>query len=390
MVFSCTKVEVAIKSFREAAIVLVSNTVPFNDLGRIDSVKKTSLKEAFNRVLESGLYVLGPEHDAFELELARYVGVRYALGCANGTDAIQIALRAMGVVAGDTVVTAANAGGYTTTAASLIGAKVAFADVDIKSHLLTVETLKELVSALPVLPRVIVVTHLYGAAAPVREIVKWSNSLGILVLEDCAQALGAFDGSLKVGSIGHASTTSFYPTKNLGALGDAGAVMTNNADVAEKVLALRQYGWASKYNSTVPLGTNSRLDEVQAGFLRIGLGALDANNERRREIHTRYFLSGSSALRFVNQANPGFVAHLAVVEALDRKNVVEHFKSLGVSTAIHYPVPDHLQISLGIFSNPVPLSNTELLAERVLSLPLFPELTEHEIDIVCRAIVDLG
>jgi dTDP-4-amino-4,6-dideoxygalactose transaminase len=348
------------------------------------------MSETFSRVLKSGWYVLGPEHDNLESELASFVEARFALGCANGTDALQIALRALGVSPADTVVTAANAGGYTTTAARLIGASVAYADIDSETHLLTVKTLKALIDALPIQPKVIVVTHLYGAAAPVTEIVEWAHGLGIAVVEDCAQALGAFDGQFRVGSVGDVATTSFYPTKNLGALGDGGAIFTNNPEIAEKVVALRQYGWTSKYHATIPMGTNSRLDELQAAFLRIKLGSLDEHNDRRRLIHSKYSNAAGKSVRFVNQSGPGYVGHLAVIEVQDRDLAIRHFESRGVSTAIHYPVPDHLQLSLGSFRNPVTLPNTELLAQRILSLPLFPELTDREIEVTENAISELG
>lgn len=365
-------------------------TVPFNDLGRLKPGLAQAIDETFSRVLRDGWYVLGPEHDSFQNELSNFLAVRFALGCANGTDAIQIALRALGVTLGDTVVTAANAGGYTTTAARLIGANVVYADVDLETHLLTVEKLKELVEILSSPPKVIVVTHLYGAAAPVSEIVEWAHKLGMAVIEDCAQALGAFDGPSRVGSIGDVATTSFYPTKNLGAFGDGGAIFTNNSEIAEKVVALRQYGWTSKYHSTVPMGTNSRLDELQAAFLRLKLSSLDQQNDRRRSIHSNYSRAGGRSVSFVNHSGPGFVGHLAVIEVGDRESAVAHFLSRGVLTAVHYPIPDHLQKSLGSFCNPIPLPNTELLARRVLSLPIFPELTEQELETVANAISELG
>lgn len=364
-------------------------TIPFNDLSRIDSSRLENYHETVARVIASGIFTMGPEHDAFEHEIADFIGVRFALGCANGTDALQIALRAVGVATGDTVVTVANAGGYTTTAARLIGANVVYVDVDIKTHLVNVASLQELIGALPIQPKAIVVTHLYGAAAPIKKITEWGRGLGIPIIEDCAQALGAFDEGTRLGSIGDIATTSFYPTKNLGAFGDGGAIFTNNAELAEKVVQLRQYGWASKYNSTVPMGTNSRLDELQAAFLRISLRSLDIWNERRRLIHSSFSKATGDSLSFVNASGPGFVGHLAVVETDDRDFAIEHFFSRGVSTAIHYPIPDHLQKSCGSFSNPVALTNTERLAGRVISLPLFPELREDEVLTVVRAISEL-
>ena len=360
--------------------------VPFNDLSRIPPELMVRFRQAFERVVSSGWYVQGPEHDSFELELANFLGVEHVVGCGNGTDALQIGLRALGVTAGDVVVTAPNAGGYTATAASLIGAHLVFADVDIETHLLTIKTLEELFHSLQKTPKVVVVTHLYGAAAKVSEIVQWCHARGVLVLEDCAQALGAFDGTLRVGSVGDAATTSFYPTKNLGGIGDGGAIFTNDSEVAKTAKSLRQYGWSSKYNSTIPLGTNSRLDELQAAILRIKLEQLDEVNEKRRAIHTQLEQSAGNSIRFVNRSSSRFIAHLAVIEVEDRDLAISSFQKNFVSTAVHYPIPDHQQQSLGQFINPVKLQNSEYLSKRILSLPLFPELTEIEIELVQSAI----
>jgi dTDP-4-amino-4,6-dideoxygalactose transaminase len=299
-------------------------------------------------------------------------------------------MRALGVSIGDTVVCAANAGGYATTAALLVGAEVLYADIDLETHMLTVESLSKLIDEMNRLPRAIVVTHLYGAAAPVLEIVAWAKPMGIAVIEDCAQALGAFDGDQRVGSIGDIATTSFYPTKNLGALGDGGAIFTQEAGLAAKVVSLRQYGWKSKYNSTLPMGTNSRLDELQAAVLLNELVNLDKNNEKRRAIHSKYEESSKGAVRFVNKASPRFVGHLAVIEVENREAAVQHFASRGIDTAIHYPIPDHQQLSREGFRNPVSLSNTEYLVDKILTLPLFPELSETEVNHVRLAISELG
>jgi len=355
--------------------------VPFNALGRGVAAMRDELLETVSGVFDSGWFVMGPNHNAFETELAHFLGAGHAIGCANGTDALQLALRALGVASGDSVMTAANAGGYTTTAVNLIGATPVYADVDALSHLLTIETLAAALGRLPAKPKVIVVTHLYGAAADILEITSWAHGLGILVLEDCAQALGAWDGNHRVGSVGDIATTSFYPTKNLGALGDGGAVMTNDEMLAKKVKSLRQYGWTAKYEADTPGGTNSRLDELQAAILRRRLLTLDATNQRRQQIHSRYEKAAADSVQFVNSSSAGFVGHLAVIEVDSRDKVAAHFDSLGISTAIHYPIPDHRQQIARSSAAVWGLPNTEKLAGLVLSLPLFAELTEEEI---CR------
>lgn len=357
---------------------LFTDKIPFNDLARNVTGMRSEIVEALESVLDSGWYVLGPNHNAFETELSSYLGVKHVLACGNGTDALGLALRALGVLAGDSVLTAANAGGYSTTAINIIGAIPVFADVDLDSHLLTTDTLHKAISEMRTKPKVIVITHLYGAAAEIKNICEWAHQQGIKVVEDCAQSLGAKDGDSRVGAIGDISTTSFYPTKNLGALGDGGAVMTNNSELAAKVRSLRQYGWAKKYETTTPYGTNSRLDEMQAAILRHRLRKLDELNDIRRQIHSRYESAAPTHVKFVNSSSERFVGHLAVIEVQQRAEVAKHFANYGISTEIHYPIPDHLQ---PIYQNKVSvtLPTTERLADSVLSLPLFPELTEDEI-----------
>jgi dTDP-4-amino-4,6-dideoxygalactose transaminase len=286
-------------------------------------------------------------------------------------------MRALGVSSGDQILIAANAGGYSMTAINLIGAETVFADVDANTHLLTVDSIARAVEEQSLKPKAIVVTHLYGAAAKAKEIHDWAKSRGIFLIEDCAQALGARDGALRVGSLADVATTSFYPTKNLGALGDGGAVLTNDANLSNKIKQLRQYGWNKKYHTETQGGTNSRLDEIQAAILRVKLRDLDALNQRRRDIHSRYEAAGKN-LKFVNTSSDSFIGHLAVIEVQNRTEVVNYFQRHGISTDVHYPIPDHKQAirkNLRQWDLPV----TEAIARKVLSIPLFPELLAEEI-----------
>jgi aminotransferase EvaB len=372
---------------KEGQQAVTNQTVPFNDLGRGTTALRSELDVAISRVVSSGWYVLGPEHDAFEAELASYVGVAHCVAVGNGTDELQIALSALGVAAGDVVLTAANAGGYTTTAARSLGAIPIYADVDPQSLLLTAATLEVAVAHLPTQPKVVVVTHLFGAAAEVQEIVNWAHARGIKVVEDCAQSLGAFAGAVRAGSVGDIATTSFYPTKNLGALGDGGAVLTANAEIATRVRQLRQYGWESKYRTTVDGGRNSRLDELQAAILRVKLPYLDAWNERRRAVHSIYERAASGGARFVNTSGPGFVAHLAVIRTDDRARAQDIFVRHGVRTDVHYPIADHHQPIAN--DSGLSLAVTENAAQQILSVPLFPELTDDEIARVSMAIQEI-
>lgn len=361
-------------------------TIPFNDLRRGATELAHELTAAFERVLASGWFVMGPEHDAFQAELAEFVGVEHALAVGNGTDALQLALTGLGVAAGDHVLTAANAGGYTSAATELVGARPVYADVDATTHLLTPATLEAALQTQPQTPVAIVVTHLYGAMADMPAIMAWAQPRGIRVIEDCAQALGARRGGRRAGSYADAATTSFYPTKNLGGLGDGGAVFTPHDDVAERIQQQRQYGWTAKYTVSTASGRNSRLDELQAAILRVKLRHLDAWNERRREIHRRFESNAPSHLRVVNTSDDeAFIGHLAVVETAERKAVREHLARHGVHTDVHYPVPDHRQPLRVSESQPI-LPVTERLADSVLSLPLFPELTDEEVTRIADAL----
>jgi aminotransferase EvaB len=361
--------------------------VPFNDLGRGTAQLRPQLDVAITRVLSSGWYVLGPEHNAFEAELAEYMGVTHAVGVGNGTDALQLALAAVGVKAGDTVLTAANAGGYTSTAVRALGGVPIYADVDPGSLLLTVDTIEAAFEAVQP-PRAIVVTHLFGAAAGIHSIVDWAHARGIAVIEDCAQSLGAYAGDVRAGSVADLATTSFYPTKNLGALGDGGAVLTSDDTLATALRELRQYGWSSKYRTTRLGGMNSRLDELQAGVLRVKLPYLDGWNERRRQIHSQYEQAIGPGARLVNSSSPAFVGHLAVIETADRERAQAILAARGVRTDVHYPIADHKQAIVADEVAPS-LPVTETAAGRILSIPLFPELRDDEVATVCAALTEL-
>ncbi|CAM5423026.1 DegT/DnrJ/EryC1/StrS family aminotransferase [Leifsonia shinshuensis] len=356
--------------------------VPLNDVGRRIEALRPQLDQALSSVLDSGWYVMGRNHDALENELAAYLETQHVLLVANGTDALQLALTALEVGPGDLVLTAANAGGYTSIAAAAIGATPVYADIDPATMLVTVETLEAARLRFPRNPSVVVVTHLFGASADIAAIVAWAHAHGIRVVEDCAQSIGAIREGRRVGSFADAATLSFYPTKNLGAIGDAGAVATNDPAVAEAVRQLRQYGWTSKYRTDRPRGRNSRCDELQAAVLRVMLPHVDEWNDRRRSIHARYEQAIQGA-RLVNASSPAFVGHLAVVESEDRDAARETMAGLGIGTDIHYPVPDHLQ---PIAQDRPSLVHTERAASTIFTIPLFPELRDDEVDEVCRAL----
>lgn len=361
-----------------------ASPIPLNDLSRSWIATSDEVQSAVLRVLASGWYVHGPEHAAFERDLAAFVDVPHAVGVASGTDALALALLAVGCDGGSEVVTVANAGGYASVAAARLGCSVAYADVAADSLVMTPETVA---AAVGQSTRAVVVTHLYGNVADVNGIVAVCRPRGIAVIEDAAQALGAVVGGRRIGSFGDAAAISFYPTKNLGAAGDAGAVVTRDADIARSVRSLRQYGWSQKYRVELAGGMNSRLDEVQAVILRLGLGRLDALTARRQHIVQRY----RDALRttpapMVSGSTSESVAHLAVARFAARDRAREIIEAAGIATDIHYPIPDHRQPGLPAAGRTTQLTETERATDEILTVPCFPEMTDVEIERVCVAL----
>jgi len=361
-------------------------TVPVNDLLRGFNSHRGELLAALVRVAQSGWYVQGPEHEAFQKEFAEFIGVDHCVGVASGTDALELAILAVGQGRDGTVLTAANAGGYTTTAARRAGRDVTYADVD-PTHLClspgSVEPVLEGVA-------ICVVTHLYGRMAPIEQIVELCHDRGVAVIEDCAQSVGAQRGGRKAGSFGDAATFSFYPTKNLGALGDGGAVGTSDPELAASLLRLRQYGWTSKYSIGVDGGRNSRLDEMQAAVLRTRLPHLPEWSERRRQIINCYAVAAQGTpLTILPVGVEDHVGHLAVGLTPFRDEVAAKLAAAGVRTDVHYPIPDHLQPAFAGELADVSLPVTEETAGQLITLPCFAELTDAEVEQVCDALRSL-
>ena len=361
--------------------------VPVANPARAVRVQRSAIDRAVTHVLGSGQYVMGSEHDAFERELAAHLGVAHCAGVASGTDALELALRALGCRRGDELVTAANAGFYSSAAALAVGMEVRYADVDPATLTLSSDTLESVVGETT---KAVVVTHLYGFFADVEPIVELCRGRGVAVIEDCAQAVGARRDGRCAGSVGDAAALSFYPTKNLAALGDGGAVATNDEEVVARVRALRQYGWETKYDVAIPGGRNSRLDELQAAILRTRLPLLAAANERRREIVRAYDGAlGSSAARLVTQSGEDSVAHLAVLMADQRDGVRSRFEEAGIATDVHYPLADHRQPVWGDRYAGAHLPVTEHAVEHVVTIPCYPELTDDEVTRVCSVLEEI-
>ena len=356
--------------------------VPLNDLRRSSAVHAADWRAAFEQVIAAGSFILGPQVAAFEAEFAHFCGVAHCVGLASGSDALELALRALGVSADDEVMTVANAGMYSTVAIRAIGALPRYVDVDDRT--LTISP-RNLAASLTARTKAVVVTHLYGRLAEMDAITGLAGERGIAVIEDCAQAHGAKQGDARAGSIGDIGCFSFYPTKNLGALGDGGAITTADAALAARVRSLRQYGWSEKYRVTMDGGRNSRLDEMQAAMLRVRLRDLERENARRRHF-VRMYAERIRHPLIRPPAPPGddCVAHLAVVRSARRESLRSHLHALDIGTDIHYPIPDHRQpVARGAHAVSLPV--TERACDEVLSLPCFPAMTDDEVEYVIDA-----
>ena len=355
-----------------------------SDPARFARNLRAELFAVVDRMMTNGQLVLGQSVESFEESFATFIGVKHCVGVASGTDAIEIALRALGCE-GKEVLLVANAAGYGTISCLAIGAIPVYCDVDPKTLLISVDSISERVSNKTA---AVIVTHLFGTAvdcALIDAAVRAKLGKSIPIIEDCAQAHGAKVGSSRAGAQGSIGCFSFYPTKNLGALGDGGAIVTNDAALAERVKHLRQYGWTTRYLQALPGGRNSRLDELQAGFLSVFLPYLDERNAKRRQIVKQYLESGAT---FVHEAfieSEQNVAHLAVCVVKDRNRFVENMASENIATGVHYPYLDTefpTTQHLPSFSLPV----TEAAKGRIVTLPCFPDMSASEIETVCQAI----
>lgn len=353
-------------------------SIPFLDLGAAYRELKTEIDAAVLRVLESGWYVLGPEVDAFEVEWAAYCGASHAVGLGNGLDALILALRALGIGPGDEVIVPSNTYIATWLAVSAVGAQPIPVEPDPATYNIDAALLA---GAITERTKAFLPVHLYGQPADLDPIVDLARVKGIAVVEDAAQAHGARYKGQPIGAHGDVVCWSFYPGKNLGALGDGGMVTTNRADLADRIRTLRNYGSREKYVNEVK-GVNSRLDPVQAAVLRVKLRHLDAWTERRREIAKAYSEKLTECDLILPHV-PGWAEpawHLYVVRSSERDALQAGLKQAGVGTLIHYPVPPHMQeayVELEIPSQALPLA--KLLADEVLSLPMGPHLGLNDV-----------
>jgi dTDP-4-amino-4,6-dideoxygalactose transaminase len=362
------------------------SSIPLGDLRREYAHIRSEIDDAVQRVLRRGWFILGEEVEAFEAEWAAYCGASHTVGVGNGTDAIHLALRAAGVGPGDQVVVPAMTATFTALAVSLAGATPVFADVDPQRHTLDPAALE---AAITPHTAAVIPVHLYGCPADMEPIVAVARRHNLLVLEDAAQAAGARYEGKRVGGLGDVAAFSFYPSKNLGAYGDAGAIVTNDATLAEKARMLRHGGQRRTYEHEL-LGTNSRLDEIQAAILRVKLSHLNGWNERRRALAAHYEAGLSGLLELTLPSTPQgveHVYHLYVVRTALRDALHDYLAGTGVRSAVHYPKGVHLQ---GAFAplgyKPGSCPQAEAAAEEVLSLPVFPQLSAREVEQVIRLV----
>lgn len=359
-------------------------SVPFLDLARLHQSIREPLDAAYHRVMDSGWFIMGPELEAFETEFARYCEAKHCIGVGNGLEALYLLLQAYGIGPGDEVIVPSNTFIATWLAVTECGATPVPGEPNLATHNIDPVLIA---GAITSRTRAIIPVHLYGQPADMEPINALAAKYGLVVIEDAAQAQGARYKGQRVGSLGHAAATSFYPGKNLGAFGDGGAVLTDDDAIAEKVKQLRNYGSKVKYQHDLA-GYNSRLDEMQAAFLRVKLTVLDEWNARRREVANQY----SSLLAHSDIVLPHVpeytepVWHLYVIRSKQRDALRAHLEQQGVATVIHYPIPPHRQACYrgAQFDN---LPNAELLAGEVLSLPMSPAISADEVELVARTVI---
>lgn len=355
---------------------------------------KVEIDAAINRVLESGRYILGEEVSAFEKEFAAYIGIPYVVGASSGTDALHLALRACGVKQGDKVITVSHTAVATVASIEICGAVPVLVDIDPQTFTMDTDclekTIKNLCSSDNRTIKAIIPVHLYGHPADMSAIMKIARCYNISVIEDCAQSHGASIGGQKTGTWGDLAAFSFYPTKNLGAIGDGGAVITNSPKLAETVCMMREYGWRKRYISDIP-GINARLDEIQAAILRVKLKYLDKENARRQRLAHIYdsMLSDTPLILPKTKKGVTHAYHQYVIQVKERDALRSSLEEQGINTLIHYPTPIYLQPAYQgkVIIGKGGLGHTEQACLEVLSLPIYPQMEEEQVQKISKLVV---
>jgi dTDP-4-amino-4,6-dideoxygalactose transaminase len=363
--------------------------IPMNNFKLQYCSNKKELNEAISRVLESGNFILGDMVRCFEKEFAEYCGAAYGIGVNSGLDALQLVMVALDISHGDEVITVSNSAVATALAITHAGAKPVFVDIEKTTHNIDPQKIKERITERT---KAVLPVHLFGNPADMEQINEIAEDHDLLVIEDACQAHGAEYKGKKTGTLGDAGCFSFYPTKNLGAYGDGGMVLTNNEEIYEKIRMLRNYGQKTRYTHVFK-GVNSRLDEIQAAILGVKLRHLDRWNSARRRHAKSYdeLLRGTEVVCPVEQKGGKHVYHLYTIESKKRDRLQNFLSSKKITTLIHYPIPIHIQEAykeLGVPAGMLPI--TESSAKKILSLPVYPELTEAQIGYVADSIRDFA
>jgi dTDP-4-amino-4,6-dideoxygalactose transaminase len=360
--------------------------IPFLSFEYMHNAIKSEMKSAFEKVYDSNWYIMGQSLTEFEKEYANFNEVKQVVGVSNGLDALFLSLKALGISSGHEVIVPSNTYIATALAVSYLGAKPVFVEPDIDTYNINPASIEQ---AITKNTKAIIPVHLYGQCCRMDEIMSIANEYGLYVIEDNAQSQGSSFNNKKAGSWGHLNATSFYPGKNLGALGDAGAITTNDGTLAGKVRMLRNYGSSKKYYND-EIGHNMRLDELQAAFLSVKLSHLDAWTAQRQKLAADYkqYLSGIKQLILPSVADAATsVYHLYVIRTEKRNELQTHLEKMGIGTMIHYPVPPHLQDAykfLGYQKGDFPIA--EKLADTMLSLPLWPGMRKEQLEYIAEAI----
>jgi len=357
--------------------------VPFVSLALDGPGRLEEMEQSIGRVLHRAWFILGQELEEFEAEFAAYCGARYCVGVNSGTDALHLALKACDIGPGDEVITVSHTFVATVLGIVWTGATPVLVDIDPVTY--TIDA-NQVADAVTPRTRAIIPVHLYGQCAEMDAILAVAKQHGLRVIEDAAQAHGAQYGGRKAGNLGDVACFSFYPTKNLGAYGDGGALTTNDGQIADRLRRLRNYGQTRKYVHET-IGYNTRLDELQAAVLRAKLKHLDQDNTRRRGIASRYLREiGDGVVKPATAPGREHVYHLFVIECEKRDRLQAHLSDCGIQTQVHYPIPVHKQPALRERTICHNLSVTERVAARILSLPIYPTLTDENVTRVCRGV----
>ena len=344
---------------------------------------QSEIEQAVTKVLRSNTYILGEQVRYLEKEFAEYIGTASAIGVANGTDAIEIALRALNIGFGDEVISVSHTAVATIAAIEAVGAKAVLVDIDETFYTLNPNCLEE---ALSKRTKAVIAVHLYGNPADLDPILSFCNTENLFLIEDASQAHGAKYNGKRLGSIGDIGCFSCYPTKNLGAIGDAGLITSNNVELANKIRMIREYGWKDRVS--IFRGRNSRLDELQAAVLRIKLKYLDSDNQKRRNIAKIYHdeLSSLPLVLPKTRSNDESVFHLFVIQVANQQNLLSFLKQKDIMAGVHYPLPVHLHPAyIGRVLSSKNLSVTEDIVKKIISLPIYPELTIQDIKLITNA-----